>query len=106
MRFHTFLLFFLLCGLCVSVLNPSSATEPWATYRGNAERTGNTDGKAGPASPKVLWVLKGKEHYVASPVPAGWTAEGATGVAPPGKRLGWEIRPVCMSWRKISPPLA
>src|SRR5262249_31459653 len=43
----------------------------WATYRGNPERTGNTDGKAGPATPKVLWVLKTKEHHIASPVPAG-----------------------------------
>jgi len=47
------------------------AIEPWATYRGNPQRTGNTDGKAGPNSPKVLWVLKSKDHYIASPVPAG-----------------------------------
>jgi outer membrane protein assembly factor BamB len=46
------------------------AVEPWATYRGNPQRTGNTDGKAGPASPKVLWVLKSKDNYLASPVPA------------------------------------
>jgi outer membrane protein assembly factor BamB len=49
----------------------SSAVEPWATYRGNSERTGCTDGKAGPATPKVLWVLASKEHYIASPVPYG-----------------------------------
>jgi outer membrane protein assembly factor BamB len=53
------------------VVNPSSAAEPWATYRGNSERTGNTDGKAGPAAPKVLWVLKSEEHFVAAPVPLG-----------------------------------
>jgi outer membrane protein assembly factor BamB len=47
------------------------AVEPWATYRGNPQRTGNTDGKAGPSSPKVLWLLKSKEHYIASPVPSG-----------------------------------
>jgi outer membrane protein assembly factor BamB len=47
------------------------AAEPWATYRGNSQRTGNTDGKAGPSSAKVLWVLKSADHYIASPVPAG-----------------------------------
>jgi outer membrane protein assembly factor BamB len=47
------------------------AVEPWATYRGNAQRTGNTDGVAGPKQPKVLWVVKSKEHHIASPVPAG-----------------------------------
>lgn len=45
------------------------ALEPWATYRGNSERTGNTDGKAGPATPKVLWVMKSKDHFIATPVP-------------------------------------
>lgn len=45
---------------------------PWATFRGNAQRTGNTDGKAGPtAAPQVEWVMKSDEHFVASPVPAG-----------------------------------
>lgn len=43
----------------------------WTTYRGNPQRTGNTDGKAGPATPKVLWVHKSQEHFIASPVPAG-----------------------------------
>src|SRR5262245_31625600 len=43
------------------------AVEPWATYRGNPQRTG----KAGPAAPKVLWAYKTKEHFLASPVPAG-----------------------------------
>src|SRR5437899_4553489 len=61
----------LLCVLCVFVVNPSFAIEPWATYRGNPQRTGNTDGKPGPSSPKVLWVLKSADHYIASPVPAG-----------------------------------
>jgi outer membrane protein assembly factor BamB len=45
------------------------SVEPWATYRGNPERTGNTDGAAGPAQPKVLWVFKSKDHFIASPVP-------------------------------------
>jgi len=58
--------------LCVSVVSPSVlGAEPWTTYRGNAQRTGNADGKAGPAKPDVLWVLKGKDNYIASPVPLG-----------------------------------
>src|SRR5687767_2245684 len=44
---------------------------PWATYRGNARRTGNTDNVPGPAKPEVLWVLKSAEQYVASPVVNG-----------------------------------
>ncbi len=46
-----------------------NAVEPWATYRGNPQRTGHTDGKPGPATPKVLWVHKAAEHFLASPVP-------------------------------------
>jgi outer membrane protein assembly factor BamB len=47
----------------------ADAVDPWCTYRGNEQRTGNTDGIAGPKQPKVLWVLKSNDHYIASPVP-------------------------------------
>ncbi len=57
--------------LCVSVVSPLLAVEPWATYRGNVERTGCTDGKPGPAAPKVLWAHKAREHFIAAPVPHG-----------------------------------
>jgi outer membrane protein assembly factor BamB len=57
-------------GLCVLPLAVTAA-EPWATYRGNAQRAGCTDGRPGPAAPKVLWVLKSQEHFVAAPVPHG-----------------------------------
>ena len=57
-------------ALCVFVV-PSSAAEPWATYRGNDRRTGNTDNQPGPTAPKALWALKSQEHYVAAPVPFG-----------------------------------
>jgi outer membrane protein assembly factor BamB len=40
------------------------------TYRGNPQRTAS-DGKAGPAKPGILWVLKSQEHFIASPVAAG-----------------------------------
>src|SRR5207248_11359210 len=57
--------------LCLGAFAPASAVEPWATYRGNQQRSGNTDGMSGPATPKVLWALKTKDHHMASPVPAG-----------------------------------
>src|SRR5262249_28546784 len=60
-----------LCGLfCVSFgcfVVSSAGAEPWTTYRGNVQRSGS-DGNAGPATPKVLWVMKSQEHFVASPV--------------------------------------
>ncbi len=61
---------FSLC-LCVSVVPFSYSAEPWATYRGNVARTGNTDGKPGPAAPKVLWALKSQQNFIAAPVPDG-----------------------------------
>ncbi len=45
------------------------APEPWSTYRGNAKRTANTDGLAGPAAPKILWAAKSKDNFIASPLP-------------------------------------
>jgi outer membrane protein assembly factor BamB len=53
---------------CVTAA-PVAAADAWATYRGNAERTGCTDGKAGPTAAKVLWALKSTDHFVAAPVP-------------------------------------
>jgi outer membrane protein assembly factor BamB len=47
------------------------AAEPWTTYRGNPQRTGNTDNIAGPTLPKVLWAHKSQEHFIAAPVPDG-----------------------------------
>jgi outer membrane protein assembly factor BamB len=58
---------FLVLTLCA--VAPVGAVEPWCTYRGNEQRTGNTDGIAGPKDPKVLWVVKSNDHYIASPVP-------------------------------------
>ncbi len=42
---------------------------PWGTYRGNRERTGNTDNLPGPATPAVLWMVKSTDHFLAAPVP-------------------------------------
>jgi outer membrane protein assembly factor BamB len=40
---------------------------PWATHRGNPQRTG-AEG-AGPKGPKVLWVHKSEDHFIAPLVP-------------------------------------
>jgi len=55
------------CVLGIASLT-NAAPGDWPTARGNPQRTGNVDGKAGPTAPKVLWVHKGTEHYLASPV--------------------------------------
>jgi outer membrane protein assembly factor BamB len=47
--------------------------------RGNPQRTGNIDAQAGPKAPKLLWVYKSPEHYVASPTP-GCKAIYVTGI--------------------------
>src|SRR6185295_17390541 len=49
---------------CVLGLGFASGEEEWAGHRGGAARTGSVDGKAGPASPKVLWVHRSKEQFV------------------------------------------
>ncbi|MCI0680741.1 MAG: PQQ-binding-like beta-propeller repeat protein [Gemmataceae bacterium] len=62
-----------ICALILSLVFVSGARAqgPWSTYRGNPQRTGHADSQAGPATPKVLWVHKSKDHYIASPLPAG-----------------------------------
>src|SRR5260370_1291782 len=58
--------------LCGQFLSAASAAEDgWTMYRGNAQRTANTDGKAGPDKPNVLWAYKSQDHFVAAPTPMG-----------------------------------
>ena len=57
-------------ALLLAIAAPASAQGPWTTYRGNSQRTGCTDDIPAPDAPAVAWVVKSKEHYVASPVPA------------------------------------
>ena len=45
-----------------------AAWADWPTNRGNPQRTGNLDDKPGPKAPRVAWVYKAQEHFVASPV--------------------------------------
>lgn len=61
----------ILLALLFLGLEASAAEPTWTTYRGNAQRTANTDGVAGPTSPRVLWVHRAQEHFIAAPVPAG-----------------------------------
>ena len=56
-------------ALALLVAWASAGAADWPTGRGNPERTGNLDDRAGPAAPKVLWVYKALEHFIASPVP-------------------------------------
>jgi outer membrane protein assembly factor BamB len=57
----------ILC-LAFSSAGATMAAEPWTTYRSNPQRTGNAEGKPGPAAPRILWAMKSKDHFVASPV--------------------------------------
>ena len=58
-------------ALLLPTVAPAADPMPWATYRGNPQRTGNTDNLPGPAAPAVLWSVKSQDHFVASPVPIG-----------------------------------
>ncbi|HXX94291.1 MAG TPA: PQQ-binding-like beta-propeller repeat protein [Planctomycetota bacterium] len=58
-----------MASLGAALLGLSFQSPDWATHRGGPTRTGNVDGKAGPAHPKVLWVLRSKEHFIAPPSP-------------------------------------
>lgn len=87
----------------------ATAQEPWATYRGNAQRTGSTDGQPVADQPKILWAYKGKDHYVATAVPAGdklfVSALGAFNV-PTFTALSTDIKaPQRTLWTKSTPSL-
>src|SRR5262249_1216550 len=49
-------------------LSPFLGQSPWATHRGNPQRTGADDGP-GPAKPNVLWVHRSESHFIAPLVP-------------------------------------
>ncbi len=59
-----------LAALVGVVLAAAPARADWPTARGNVERTGNVDGRAGPEKPKVLWTYQAQEHFIGSPVPS------------------------------------
>jgi outer membrane protein assembly factor BamB len=58
-----------------------SADAEWTGHRGGPARTGNIDGKPGPKQPKVLWVQKSKEQFLA-PLSVGGNLLFATVMGP------------------------
>jgi outer membrane protein assembly factor BamB len=62
---------FSLGSLATNSQEPKAKSTDWVTHRGNLERTGCVDGLPGPKKPKVLWVYRSQEHFVASPAPGG-----------------------------------
>lgn len=81
----------------------------WATYRGDPGRSGS-DGKPGPAAPKVLWAFKAKEHFVAAPVPAkGRLYASGLGFVNTPTFYALDLDPtakVRVAWSKTAPLLA
>jgi outer membrane protein assembly factor BamB len=79
----------------------TAARADWLTHRGNPQRTGAADELPGPKSPKVLWVHKTREHFIAAPVPGGkeiylsslgafnTSRFDALSVDPAAKRIAW-----------------
>jgi outer membrane protein assembly factor BamB len=59
--------------LAAAVVGSATAQDGFSTYRGNLARTGCADGVDGPLKPKIVWVRKGSDHYLASPVIADKT---------------------------------
>lgn len=57
-----------LAAFCLASMTLVATAADWPTYRGSAQRTGNVDGKPGPAAPKALWVHRATDHFIASPV--------------------------------------
>ena len=86
----------------------AAADQDWATYRGNPQRTANTDGVPGPSAPKVLWSVKSQEHFIASPLPLGervlFSSLGAFNV--PTMRA-FAVDPIAqrVAWTKSAPYL-
>jgi outer membrane protein assembly factor BamB len=111
-RGFPFLLSAFLCALCGSI-----AAAGWPTHRGNLERTGNIDSLPGPKSPRVLWVHKSQEQYVASPVVAektlllpGLGAFNSSSLhafdlhSAPGKQVRWSKTTPYLKLPVVCPP--
>ena len=64
-------------GDLLNEATPALAQEPWATYRGNLQRTGNTDGKAGPATMRYPMPPTSTTTEVSSSPACGVTARAA-----------------------------
>jgi outer membrane protein assembly factor BamB len=56
--------------LVVFAVGAVAGAQDWPTHRGGPARTAAADAKPGPASPRILWVHKSKEQFLA-PLSAG-----------------------------------
>ncbi len=56
------------CVLALGVFGVDSRAD-WPAARGNAQRTGNVDGQAGPVSSRVLWVYESTDHFISTGSP-------------------------------------
>jgi len=55
-------------AVCLSLLIVApNVSADWPTGRGNLQRTGSPDDRAGPKVPAVLWAFKAPDHFIASP---------------------------------------
>ncbi len=100
----------LLTGLFLigALVAPALAAElaPWGTFRGNPQRTGNTDGQAGPAKPAVRWIVRARDHFVASPVAIRdglYVAGIGTFNRPTISLVRWNRQPPETIWSKTAP---
>jgi outer membrane protein assembly factor BamB len=86
--------------LCVSV----TRGQDWSAHRGGPARTGNVDGKAGPAAPKILWSYMSKEQFLAPPSLGGdRLAVVALGAFNTGSLRVFEAASGKPAWNKTAP---
>lgn len=89
----------------------------WLTHRGNPQRTGNVDGRAGPNAGKVLWVHQATDHFIGSPVAgekliyvSGLAAFNTTNFfalaadAGTKQRIAWQKSAPYLTLPTVSPP--
>ncbi len=85
--------------LCVSAVQ----AQDWDSHRGGSARTAS-DGKAGPAAPKVLWVHRSKEQFLAPPsAGAGRLFVVALGAFNTGSLRAFECADGKVAWSKGAP---
>lgn len=80
------------------------SAQDWPGHRGGPDRTGVVDGRPGPAKPKVLWVHRSKEHFIAPPVAgANRLYLCVLGAFNTGGVNALELGEAKAAWRKMAP---
>jgi outer membrane protein assembly factor BamB len=109
-RPYTFAVAAALAALAVLAACGTAGAADWLTARGNPQRTGNVDDIPGPKAPKVLWVYKAAEDFVAPPVPGqGAIYLGALGAFNTGAFHAIATAPEVperVLWSKIAPAIS